>query len=216
MKFEELDEIWKKIFEAEWESLCNKSKAIAAVIVDEQGNIISEGRNKIGESVIPNPRVSHAEVEAIRNMDISKYPYVKSYTLYAALEPCPMCLGTLVMGGIRKVIIGAHDAHGGAIELISKSDFIASKNIEVVWMPQFYGDIQRGLQAIKELLYNEDKEKIEKMLADFSVYNSKGVYAARQIVATGKLNKNPRDYSIEYIFNWMSELIENLVSEEKE
>lgn len=208
MRYSELDNIWKRIFESEWESLCNKSKAIAAVIVDEQGNIISEGRNKVGESAIPNPRVSHAEVEAVRNLDIGRYPFVKTYTLYAALEPCPMCLGTLVMGGIRHVVIGAHDAHGGAVELIDKSSFLSSKHMIVTWMPQLYGDMQRGLQAIKELLYNEDRNKLEEMLADFSVYNSRGVNAARELVGTGILDSNPRDCSIEEIFDRMSELIE--------
>lgn len=208
MRYDELDEFWKKIFELEWESLCNKSKVIAAIIVDEHGSIVSEGRNKIGENVIPNPKVSHAETEAIRNLDINKYPNVKSYTLYAALEPCPMCLGTLVMGGIRKVVIAAHDAHGGAIELIEKSNFMSSKHIEVTWMPQFYGDMQRGLQAIKELLYNEDQGKLEKMLADFSIYNAKGVNAAKKIIDTGILGNNPRNFSIDCIFNKMSELIE--------
>lgn len=63
-----------------------------------------------------------------------------------------MCMGTLVMGGIRRVVIGAHDDHGGAGELIEKSRFIASKHIEVSWMPQFYGDMQRGLQVAVELV----------------------------------------------------------------
>ncbi|MDE6664182.1 MAG: hypothetical protein K2K46_12695 [Lachnospiraceae bacterium] len=31
------------------------------------------------------------------------------YTLYTALEPCPMCMVTMVMGGIRNIIIRAHD-----------------------------------------------------------------------------------------------------------
>lgn len=86
------------------------------------------------------------------------------------------------MGGIRNVVIGAHDNHGGTIELIEKSKFLLSKNITVTWMPQFYGDIQRGLQAVKELLFNEDKDKLERMLADFSVYNSRGVDAAKILV----------------------------------
>ena len=34
--------------------------------------------------------------------------------------------------------------------------------VEVTWMPQIYGDVQRGLQSIKEFLYNEDKEKSER------------------------------------------------------
>lgn len=210
MKFSELDDIWKRIFEMEWESVCNKSKAIAAVIVDESGKIISVGRNKIGETEIPNPRVSHAEVEAVRNLDINKYPNVKAYTLYAALEPCPMCLGTLVMGGIRKLIIGAHDDHGGAVEILDKSNFLSSKHVEVIWMQPLYGEVQRGLQAIKELLYNEDKEKLERMLIDFSVYNARGVNAAKKLFEDGWFeNKTPDQYSIECIFNELSRLIEN-------
>ena len=47
MKYSELNRIWKRIIEAEWKSVCHKGKAIAAVIVDENGDIISEGRNRI-------------------------------------------------------------------------------------------------------------------------------------------------------------------------
>ena len=207
MRYEDLDDIWKSIFELEWESLCNKSKAIASVITDENGNLISTGRNKIGEYTIPNPRVCHAETEAVRNLDISIYPNIKQYTLYAALEPCPMCLGTIVMGGIRRIVIGAHDEHGGAIELLDKSRYLSSKNIEIIWMPNIYGDIQRGLQTIRELLYNEDKAKLERMLMDFSVYNSSGVNAAKILVDNG-LFVDLQKCRLENIINQMIKLIE--------
>ena len=207
MRYEDLDDIWKSIFELEWESLCNKSKAIASVITDENGNLISTGRNKIGEYTIPNPRVCHAETEAVRNLDISIYPNIKQYTLYAALEPCPMCLGTIVMGGIRRIVIGAHDDHGGAIELLDKSRYLSSKNIEIIWMPNIYGDIQRGLQTIRELLYNEDKAKLERMLMDFSVYNSSGVNAAKILVDNG-LFVDLQKCRLENIINQMIKLIE--------
>lgn len=207
MRYEDLDDIWKSIFELEWESLCNKSKAIASVITDENGNLISTGRNKICEYTIPNPRVCHAETEAVRNLDISIYPNIKQYTLYAALEPCPMCLGTIVMGGIRRIVIGAHDDHGGAIELLDKSRYLSSKNIEIIWMPNIYGDIQRGLQTIRELLYNEDKAKLERMLMDFSVYNSSGVNAAKILVDNG-LFVDLQKCRLENIINQMIKLIE--------
>ncbi len=207
MRYEDLDDIWKNIFELEWGSLKNKSKAIAALIIDENGNIISTGRNKVGEHTILNPRVCHAETEAVRNLDVGIYPNVKKYTLYAALEPCPMCLGTIVMGGIRRIVIGAHDDHGGAVELLDKSSFLSSKNIEIVWMPKIYGDIQRGLQTIRELLYNEDKVKLEKMLTDFSVYNSLGVNAAKKLVDNG-LPADLQKCRVEEIINQMIELIE--------
>ena len=207
MKYEDLDDIWKRIFEQEWESLCNKSKAIASVITDENGNIISTGRNKIGEYTIPNPRVCHAETEAVRNLDVSTYPNIKQYTLYAALEPCPMCLGTIVMGGIRRIVIGAHDAHGGAVELLGKSSFLSSKNVEVIWMPKIYGDIQRGLQTVRELLYNEDKAKLERMLTDFSVFNSPGVNAAKKLADNG-LFVDLQKCRLENVINQMIKLIE--------
>ena len=209
MKYSEIDTYWKRIFLLEWESVCEKSKAIAALIVSENGEIISEGRNKTGEHTIPNPSVSHAEVEAIRNLDIKKHPHVKLYTLYAALEPCPMCMGTMVMGGIRNIIIGAHDDHGGAMHLIEHSKFLKDKNIKITWMPQEYGDIQRGLQSIKELLYNTDQDKLARMLTDFSVYNAKGVEAAKKLMERGLFAENdPENYTIDFIFDELAKLIE--------
>ncbi len=206
MKYKELDKYWQRIFELEWESLCEGSKAIAALIVSDSGEIISEGRNQIGEITIPNPRVSHAEVEAIRNLAIRKYPHVKSYTLYAALEPCPMCMGTLVMGGIRNVVIGAKDDYGGAMGLIEHSPFMKTKNIQVTWMSQEYGDMQRGFQTIKELLYNEDAEKLQRMLEDFSIHNTRGVMAARGLIAEGFFEgKKPKEYTVEEVFDALAE-----------
>ncbi|MBR5800957.1 MAG: nucleoside deaminase [Lachnospiraceae bacterium] len=209
MRYQELDTYWKRIFDLEWISLCEGSKAIAALIVSDDGTIISEGRNKIGEKGIPNPRVSHAEVEAIRNLDINKYPYVKSYTLYTALEPCPMCMGTMVMGGIRNIVIGAKDAHGGAMHLIEHSEFLRNKNINITWMPQEYGDVQRGFQALKELLYNTDKERCDRMMDDFSVFNKKGVIAAKELIFGGLFNdKSPASYRAEEIFDKLMLIIE--------
>ena len=209
MRYRELDTYWKRIFELEWISLCEGSKAIAALIVSDDGEIIAEGRNKIGEVTIPNPRVSHAEVEAIRNLDISKFPNVKAYTLYAALEPCPMCMGTLVMGGIRNVVIGAKDAHGGAMGLLEQDDYLKGKNIKVVWMSQAYGDVQRGFQALKELLYNTNEELLERMMADFSVYNRRGVLAAKELIDGGLFaDKAPDSYSVEEIFDKLMMIME--------
>lgn len=209
MRYQELDIYWKRIFDLEWTSLCEGSKAIAALIVSEDGEIISEGRNKIGEESIPNPRVSHAEVEAIRDLNIDKYPNVKKYTLYTALEPCPMCMGTMVMGGIRNIVIGAKDAYGGAMELIEHSNYLKGKNINIIWMPQEYGDVQRGFQVLKELLYNTDEERLECMMTDFSIYNPKGVIAAKELIQEGTFkDKKPAFYSVEEIFDKLMVLIE--------
>ncbi|MBQ9947703.1 MAG: nucleoside deaminase [Oscillospiraceae bacterium] len=182
LEYSKLPLSWKRIFELEWQSVCEGSKAIAAVIVSEDGEILSEGRNMISESFVPNPATAHAEVEAVRNLDISKYPYPKQYVMYVGLEPCPMCMGTIVMGHIRNVVIAARDDFGGATDLLQHSDFLRGKNMNIVWAEQYLGDIQRGMQTIRELLYNKDADKLSRMLNDFSVYNAAGVRAARQLV----------------------------------
>lgn len=185
MQYANLPIVWQRIFELEWEAVCEGSKAIAAVIVNEKGEIISEGRNQISECNVPNPATAHAETEAIRNLDVSKYPYPKTYTLYAGLEPCIMCMGTLVMGHIRNVVIAARDDFGGAMNLINYSRFAKNKGITITWLDNELGDMQRAFQTVRELIYNPDEEKKNQMLKDFSVYNKRGVDAAVRLVDDG-------------------------------
>ena len=185
MKYSELSTPWKRIFELEWESLQKGSKAIAAVIVNEEGEIVSEGRNQIAEWLIPNTIVAHAEAEAVRNLNLRRHRHPKTYTLYTGLEPCIMCMGTIVMGHIRKVVIAARDDYGGAMHLINHSDFAKSKGMQVTFLDNELGDMQRAFQTLREMMYNNDEEKKAQMLADFSVYNKTGVDAAVHLMKDG-------------------------------
>lgn len=205
MRYAELPKHWQRIFELEWISLCEGSKAIAAVITDNEGNILSEGRNMISECGVPNPATAHAEAEAIRNLDVSRFPTPKAYTLYAGLEPCIMCMGTLVMGHIRNVEIGARDDFGGAMKLIELSDFARNKGIRVTWRDDALGDMQRAFQTIRELLYNTDEDKKQRMLKDFSVYNKNGVDAAAQLFDEGFFSRALTDITAEEVFDGIAE-----------
>ncbi len=185
MKYSELQHPWNRIFELSWQSVCVGSKAIAAVILSEDGEIISEGRNQISEYNIPNPRLLHAEVEALRGLNLGKYQNLKEYTLYAGLEPCPMCVGTLAMSGLRKIVIATRDAFGGSMNLVEYSPFMKRKNFEITFLDNELGDMQRAFQIIRELLYNAEDIKLGRILADFSVYNKRGVDAALALVKEG-------------------------------
>ena len=185
MKYSELQHPWNRIFELSWQSVCAGSKAIAAVILSEDGTIISEARNQISEFNIPNPRLLHAEVEALRNLDIKRYSKLKEYILYAGLEPCPMCVGTLAMSGLRRVVIAARDDLGGSMNLAEYSPFMKRKNFEITFLDNELGDMQRAFQIVRELLYNRDDIKLGRILEDFSVYNKRGVDAACALVEEG-------------------------------
>jgi len=202
MKYAELPIYWKRIFELEWKSVCEGSKAIAAVIVDENGELVSEGRNRISECTVPNPATAHAEAEAVRNLDVSKYPNPKKYTLYAGLEPCIMCMGTLVMGHIRNVVIAARDKFGGSMHLIDCSEFAKSKGIQITFLDNELGDMQRAFQTIRELLYSPDNDKRKFMLHDFSHYNRVGVIAAKELVESGYFEGRAlAEFSAEEVFD---------------
>ena len=208
MKFCELQHPWNRIFELSWQSVCEGSKAIAAVILSEDGTIISEGRNKISEPVIPNPRLMHAEVEALQNLDIAKYPNLKEYTLYAGLEPCPMCVGTFAMSGLRKIVIATRDDFGGSMNLAEHSLFMKRKNFEIIFLDNELGDMQRAFQIIRELLYNGNDPKLQRILADFSVYNKRGVDAACALVKEGYFTgKNLRDIPASEVFDELAKRI---------
>lgn len=95
------------------------------------------------------------------------------------------------------------------MELIEHSNYLKGKNINIIWMPQEYGDVQRGFQVLKELLYNTDEERLECMMTDFSIYNPKGVIAAKELIQEGTFkDKKPAFYSVEEIFDKLMVLIE--------
>ncbi|NLK87379.1 MAG: nucleoside deaminase [Clostridiaceae bacterium] len=149
--WEKVSEPWKIAFSQGWESFKKGSIPIGAVITDEIGNIISVGRNRMYESGTLNPRIAHAETVCLQNLDISKYPNVKQYTLYTAMEPCPMCFGTIVMSNFRKIKVAARDSYCGAVYLSEQDPYIKSKNMQIEFESGLLQDIQIVLQAYFEL-----------------------------------------------------------------
>ena len=92
MTWRDLEKPWRAAFEQGWRSFVSGSIPIGAVIADEKGEIIVAGRNRLYEACHFNPKIAHAEMDCLLNLDISKYPEVKSYTLFTCMEPCPMCM----------------------------------------------------------------------------------------------------------------------------
>lgn len=60
----------------------------------------------------------HAETEALRNVPIELWGRAREMTCYSTLEPCPMCLGTLLLHDVGRVVYGARDPLGGSEVLL--------------------------------------------------------------------------------------------------
>ena len=85
---------------------------IGCVIVKE-GKILGRGRNHM--ETLRDP-TAHAEILAIGAacgaMDNWR---LDGCTLYATLEPCPMCAGAILNGRVSKVVYGSKDKRLGAL-----------------------------------------------------------------------------------------------------
>lgn len=60
---------------------------------------------------------AHAEVLALREAATKAGNYrLSEATLYATVEPCPMCCGAALQARIARLVYGARDPKGGAVE----------------------------------------------------------------------------------------------------
>jgi len=84
---------------------------IGAVLVRD-GEILGEGWNApIG---LHDP-TAHAEIRALRAAGLAAGNYrLPGATLYATLEPCPMCAGAMIHARVQRLVFGAFDPKGGA------------------------------------------------------------------------------------------------------
>lgn len=86
---------------------------IGAVIVDLDGDLLSEGRNR---RELEGDPTAHAEIDALRRAATRLGHWRVEGTLYVTLEPCVMCAGALLNARVRRVVYGALDPKAGATE----------------------------------------------------------------------------------------------------
>ena len=111
MTIHDEDEYWMRQAMEE----ARKAEAIAEVpigaIVVCDGRIIGRGHNLRESALDP---TAHAEMVAIREASASRQAWrLSDCTLYATLEPCPMCAGAIVQARIDRVVFGASDPKAG-------------------------------------------------------------------------------------------------------
>jgi tRNA(Arg) A34 adenosine deaminase TadA len=88
---------------------------VGAVIADPAtGEILARGRNA---PVAAHDPTAHAEIQAIRQAAAALGNYrLTGLTLVVTLEPCAMCAGAISHARIARLVYGASDPKGGALE----------------------------------------------------------------------------------------------------
>lgn len=82
---------------------------IGAVLAKEDGTVVARGHNQRVQNGDP---TSHGETQCIRNA--GRRRDWRELTLVTTLSPCPMCAGTAVLLGFRRVLIGERRSFQGA------------------------------------------------------------------------------------------------------
>ena len=90
---------------------------VGAVLVSD-GEILANNHNR---SLSQNDPTAHAEILVLREgaAQIGNYR-LNGCELYVTIEPCPMCAGAIVQSRISRLIFGARDERGGAVESLCR------------------------------------------------------------------------------------------------
>lgn len=115
---------------------------IGAVLVDAAGEVIAEARNA---PIAAHDPTAHAEMRVLREAALrgGNYRLPPGLTLYVTLEPCTMCAGAIAHARASRVVYGASDSKGGAVE--SGVRFFEQPTCH--WRPEVTGGVEAGACA---------------------------------------------------------------------
>ncbi|KAF4556423.1 Cytosine deaminase-like protein 2 [Elsinoe fawcettii] len=117
------DEGYRVAFEEMKASYDEGGHPIGASIVGTDGTIIGRGRNMRIQNGSP---ILHGETAAFDSVRGKPSSIFKGSTLYTTLSPCPMCAGSIIWFGVKKLVIGENK------HMTGREDFLRQHGIEVV------------------------------------------------------------------------------------
>jgi tRNA(adenine34) deaminase len=204
---------WQTCVELAWEAYCDDCHPIGAVVTDADGKILTRGRNRIYERPVTKGKrrgdeLAHAEVEALRALDLDSldpHPCI----LYTTTEPCPMCMGTFYMSGVRTLHYASRDPYAGSVNLLGATWYMSRKPIKV------FGPTSPALEsALVALFVDQDCNNNGGVLPPGQFYVrigeifSEAIELGQQLCRSGELSGMRRDaVSAEEMYNRLAFLV---------
>lgn len=98
-------------------------RPIGAVIV-HKGTIIARGSNRINTR---DSELEHAEINAMNACASYLRKHARECILYTTVEPCIMCLSTLVLANIRHVVFAVEDKYMDMVHFVDTNPYIKKR-----------------------------------------------------------------------------------------
>jgi tRNA(adenine34) deaminase len=127
-------------------------RPIGAVIV-HNGKVVSRGSSRWRSL---DSEVHHAENTAILQIASYVNRHGRECVLYTTVEPCIMCLSTIVLSNIRSIVFGVADRYMATREIIEKVGYIRER------VHHYLGGVREAecLAALKQYGTPEDVKVI--------------------------------------------------------
>lgn len=126
------DRQWMKKALREAERAFEEGEVPIGAVVVREDRLIGRGRNMV--EALQDP-TAHAEIIAITAAcETLGEKWLEGCTLYATLEPCPMCAGAIVWARLKRLVFGAFDEKAGAASTLYQipQDERLNHHVEVV------------------------------------------------------------------------------------
>ena len=121
---------------------------VGAVIVKDN-QIISSGFNRVEAA---GDATRHAEIEAISKAgEVNGGWRLSDCSIFVTMEPCPMCIGAILLARIKELYFGCYDERLGAV----------GSQLDLSSYPNMGGK----LQVYSELLADPSAEVVRKFFA---------------------------------------------------
>jgi len=183
---------WQASLEEAWIAYCAGSVPIGAVVSDEQGNLLSRGRNRRHDSLeagayIHSSILAHAELNALLALAQDGLdPHTCS--LYTTTEPCPLCMGAIYMSGVRQLCYASRDPWAGSVDMLGATPYLSRKSLRVYGPPD--PDLETILVAINvDAALRARIGRAGEVLEEWHAVVPKGVDFGRRIFQDGVLPK---------------------------
>jgi tRNA(adenine34) deaminase len=95
---------------------------IGAVIIHD-GRVVARGAST---ALTTGRVIAHAELNAILECAQFLTDHYRECVIYSTVEPCPMCLGAIVMANLRHVIWGTRDHRAGGSPIVETCEYVRS------------------------------------------------------------------------------------------
>jgi tRNA(adenine34) deaminase len=190
--WETLGEPWRVCLALAWESYRQGSLPIAAVIVDERGEIVARGRNRLRDhdgaaNALHRHPLAHAEVNALLDFPFAERS-ASTCTMLTTTEPCPLCVGAVRMSGLGGLTYASRDAWAGSASLFDTVPFIRERDIRVASLAGSHLETCLiALQTDAHLRVSRPRKDQLRFLEVWREVVPVGVAAGEQLFASGRL-----------------------------